>query len=80
MKPIILALALAAAVPAFGGERTVSEATPAFDWDLYHERQDACREADRIAAARTQGHCDELALRQAQRACPAFGPLGGGSR
>ena len=47
MKPIILTLALASAFPAFAGERTVSEATPTFDWDLCHERQDACREADR---------------------------------
>jgi hypothetical protein len=72
---IALTLGLVAAFPAFAGEQTVSEATPAFDWDLYHDRQDACREKDRIAAQCTQGHCDELALRQAQRACSAFGPL-----
>jgi hypothetical protein len=59
-------------VPALAGERTVSEATPPFDWELYNDRQDACREADRIAAACTQGHCDELALRTAQRACSPF--------
>jgi len=75
VKSIILTLALAAAVPAIAGERVVSEATPAFDWDLYHAPQDACREADRIAAQCAQGHCDDLALRQAQRACSAFGPL-----
>jgi hypothetical protein len=63
-----LALALVIAVPTFAGERDVSEATPAFDWDRCHDRQDACREADRIAAACTQGHCDELALRQANEA------------
>jgi hypothetical protein len=57
-----LALALfAATAPALAGEW--------FNWDRYHDRQDACREADRIAAACTQGYCDELALRQAQRAC-----------
>ena len=42
-------------------------------------RQDACREADRIAG-RGQGYCDELALRQAKRACPAFELLGERSR
>jgi hypothetical protein len=49
-----------------------------FDWDRYHARQDACREADRIAqdCARGVAYCDELALRQAKRACSAFGPLG----
>ena len=41
-------------------------------WDLHHDRQDACREVDRIAAACTRGYCDELALRQAQRARSAF--------
>ena len=53
-----------------------------FDWDRYHARQDACREADRIAQDCTTGvaYCDELALRQAKRACSAFGPLGGGRR
>jgi hypothetical protein len=42
-----------------------------FDWDKYHERQDACLEQDRIAAACTRGldYCDDLALRQATRAC-----------
>jgi hypothetical protein len=49
-----------------------------FDWDRYHARQDACREADRLAQDCTRGlaYCDELALRQAKRACSAFGPLG----
>jgi hypothetical protein len=51
-------------------------AAETFDWDRYHDRQDACREADRIAAACARDHCDELALRQARRACSAFGPLG----
>jgi hypothetical protein len=51
----------------------VLAAAEAFDWDRYHDRQDACLEADRIAAACTQGHCDDdLALRQAQRACSLF--------
>jgi hypothetical protein len=43
-----------------------------FDWDRYHARQDACREQDRIIAACVQGYCDELALRQATRACSPF--------
>ena len=49
-----------------------------FDWDRYHARQDACREKDRIAAECVRGvdYCDEPALRQARRACSAFGPLG----
>ena len=49
-----------------------------FDWDRDHARQDACREADRLAQDCTRGlaYCDELALRQAKRACSAFGPLG----
>jgi hypothetical protein len=49
-----------------------------FDWDRYHAEQDACLEADRIAQDCTKGvaFCDELALRQAKRACSAFGPLG----
>jgi hypothetical protein len=44
------------------------------DWDRYNARQDACTEADRIAMACTRGvaYCDELALRQARRACSAF--------
>ena len=51
-----------------------------FDWDRYHARQDACREADRIAQDCTRGvaWCAELALRQAKRACSAFGPLSEG--
>jgi hypothetical protein len=65
VKPIILALALVAAGSALAGERP-------FDWDRYHACQDACLVKDRIAAQCTQGHCDELALRQAQRACSAF--------
>jgi hypothetical protein len=70
---LILVLALAA-LPARAGQP--------FDWDRYHARQDACREADRIAQDCTKGvaWCDELALRQAKRACSAFGPLGEGRR
>jgi hypothetical protein len=60
---IIFALAFAMAFPALAAEP--------FE-DRYHERQDACREADRIAAACARGYCDELALRQARRACSAF--------
>jgi hypothetical protein len=45
-----------------------------FDWDRYHARQDACLEKDRIVADCVRGldYCDELALRQAQRACSPF--------
>jgi hypothetical protein len=50
----------------------VSRAGEAFDWDRYHARQDACREAERFAAACSQGYCDELALRQTRRMCSAF--------
>jgi hypothetical protein len=79
VKPIILALALTAAVPALAGEQTVS---PAFDWNLYFAREDACREADRIAADCAKksplGYCDELGLRQLIRACSALGLLGRG--
>jgi hypothetical protein len=48
-----------------------------FDWNRYHDRLGACLEQDRIAALCTRGldWCDELALRQARRACSAFGPL-----
>ena len=58
-------------IPAKGADRP-------FDWDRYHARQAACAEADRIAQDCTKGvaFCDELALRQARRACSAFGPLG----
>ena len=65
----------------FAGGLPAYAAEP-FDWDRYHARQDACREQDRIAAACVQGveFCDELALRWAQRACSAFGPLGRGER
>ena len=71
-------------------------AAEAFDWDRYHDRQDACAKKDRIAAqcevernpvfnsfvrrGVPEGYCDELALRQAQRACSAFDPLGRGAR
>jgi hypothetical protein len=72
MKPIILALALAAASPVLAAEPRP------FDWDRYHDRQDACVEKDRIAAQCAQGvpFCDELALRQATRACAPFTPFG----
>jgi hypothetical protein len=69
VSALILALALIA-IPAWAGNRP-------FDWDRYHARLDACREADRIAQDCTRGvaFCDELALRQARRACSAFGQL-----
>lgn len=71
-KTIGFVLALAAASPALASEQR------SFDWDRYHARQDACAEKDRITAACAKGieYCDALALRQATRACSAFGPLG----
>jgi len=55
---------VAVATPVCAGEQ--------FDWDQYHDRQDTCREADRIAAQCGHGYCDKLAFRQARRACSAF--------
>jgi hypothetical protein len=57
---LVVALALAA-LPARADERP-------FDWDRYHARQDACLEANRIAAACAGAggikYCDELSLRE----------------
>jgi hypothetical protein len=81
MKPLFLALALAATGPVLACERP--PASEWFDWDRYHARQHACAEKDRILLQcalvgpdQHQVYCDELALRQAQRDCSAFGPLG----
>jgi hypothetical protein len=67
MKLVLLILALAVTAPVLAGEP--------FDWDRYHARQDACLEKDRIVADCVRGieFCDELVLRQAQRACSPFG-------
>jgi hypothetical protein len=65
MKPIILVLMLAIALAALFAALhyiPLAHGEP-FDWDRYHAEQ------DRIAAACVQGYCDELALRQAKRAC-----------
>jgi hypothetical protein len=74
---IFIALTLA-------GAPTHADEQRPFDWDRYHARQDACREANRIAAACAGAdgikYCDELSLRQAKRAWSAFGPLGERSR
>ena len=71
MRTFLAALAiiasLAAAAPA--AERQ-------FDWDHYHDRQDACLVKDRIEAACSRGWCDPLALRRAIRTCSAIGPPG----
>jgi hypothetical protein len=45
--PALAVLALAM-VPVSAGDRP-------FDWDRYHARQDACREADQIAQDCTRG-------------------------
>ena len=85
---VILALALAAAVPALTDE-TRSSSTTAFDWDRSHAPHDACAEKDRIAAqcevernavfnsfvrrGSPERYCDVLALRQATRDCSPSG-------
>ena len=58
-------------VPAVALAAGPVRAAEPFYWDRYHARQDACREADRIAAdcARGLAYCDELALWQTKRAC-----------
>ena len=71
-----LALAPCATVPALASEITVAEATPALDWNIYHAREIACREADRIDAQCARGHCDQFMLRQARRECPPFNGSG----
>jgi hypothetical protein len=69
---------------AFAGATARADEQRPFDWDRYHARQDACREANRIAAACAGAdgikYCDELSLREAKRAFSAFGPLGERSR
>jgi hypothetical protein len=74
---IVIALALAAAAAHADEQRP-------FTWDRYRARQDACREANRIAAACAGAdgikYCDELSLREAKRACSTPGPLGERSR
>ena len=50
-----------------------------FDWDRYHDRQDACAELDRVLLACTtsdSGKCDQAPINRLQRQCSAFGPLG----
>ena len=82
MNKGILALALAAAIPAtaMASGHSPSRDGNWFDWDRYHTRKDVCREKDRLALQcalvgpdQRQIYCDELASRQAQRACSAFG-------
>jgi hypothetical protein len=82
-RPVAAAVALLLLVtvaPSRAGDRP-------FDGDRYHTRQDACAEKDRLAAqckvernpvfnsfvrrGVPEGYCDEIALRQAQRACSA---------
>jgi hypothetical protein len=65
LSRLALILALAATNPVLAADRP-------FNWDRYHDRLDACTETDRITAACARGYCDELALRQAQRACSPF--------
>ncbi len=60
-----------------------ASAGQAFDWDHYHERQDACREFDaaqRVCATGGLTVCDQALLEWLQRQCSAFGPLGRGAR
>jgi hypothetical protein len=54
-------------------------AAEGFDWDRYHDRQDACRELDsaqRACATYGLAACDQAAIEHLQRQCSAFGPLG----
>jgi hypothetical protein len=49
-----------------------------FDWDRYHERQDACRELDQAQRACVAGGlaaCNQALVDQLRRQCSAFGPL-----
>jgi hypothetical protein len=51
----------------------------AFDWDSYHDRQDACRELSQVQLACTTGGraaCDQGLIDRLQRQCSAFGSLG----
>lgn len=50
MRVLGFALALGMAGHTRADEGIVAEATPAFDWNIYHAREVACREADRIAS------------------------------
>jgi hypothetical protein len=70
MTAVLILILTLAATPVWAGD--------GFSWDRYHARQDACREADHVAADCARGieFCDELSLRQAKRACSAFGPFG----
>ena len=77
VAPLALALTMLS-LDVRADEKLSSDARD-FDWDRHYARQDAGAEKDRIAAQCAQGHCDNLALRQAQRACSAFGPLGNSS-
>jgi hypothetical protein len=56
-----------------------ARAGEAFDWDRYHDRQDACRElsgAQRACATYGLTACDQAVLDRLQRQCSAFGSLG----
>jgi hypothetical protein len=72
VKIALRALVLAAAAPSV-------LAAQSFDWDRYHERQDACRDLDqaqRACATYGLAACDQAAIERLQRQCSAFGPLG----
>jgi hypothetical protein len=67
VRRALIAVLLLQAPTALAGE--------AFDWDRYHERQDACQ-ARQACVAGGLAACDQLALNRLQRQCSAFGPLG----
>jgi hypothetical protein len=54
-------------------------AADSFDWDRYHDRQDACTElGEAQLACATYGlvTCDQALIDRLQRQCSAFGPSG----
>jgi hypothetical protein len=73
---ILNRLPAAAATPhASGALAGIVLAADSFDWDRYHDRQDACRELDqaqRTCAAGGLAACDKAVLDRLQRQCSAF--------
>ena len=70
-RPAIAAIVIALTLA--GATAHADEQRPC-DWDRYHAQQDACREANRIAAACAGAggvkYCDELSLRRANAPAP----------
>ena len=52
---------------------TAANAAGRFDWDRYHDRQDACVLYDQtLRECSARGDCDETVLRLLRRQCSAF--------